>query len=233
MDSNDFYLTLFGQLNVHERLPHPGDEIFIIEKLDRKKKAIRFSRQPLDKKTGERREKQYYSFKDFGQYWDILNTQWGKTISTESLKHDFPDVFSNKKKGYNCMSIFMFMVLQFVGLITKIGGSGTPESPYMIKLPSDPDKALAEVLLGRQYNHSMMRLGDDYAMVAGEAKDILILVLPLADNESVEQVEAELDRFDLVVEYESAYKEHRTLDTRTIKQGANNPLNPEGKAPSV
>lgn len=94
------------------------------------------------------------------------------------------------------------------------------------QLVADLDKALAAVLLGRQYNHSITRLGDDYAMVAGEAKDILALVLPLADGESLEEVEAELNRFDLAVEYESAYKESRTLDTRTSEQGANNPLNP-------
>lgn len=92
------------------------------------------------------------------------------------------------------------------------------------QLVVDPDRALASVLSGRRYNHSITQLGDDYAMIAGEARDILILVLPLAEGEALEQVEAELNRFDLVVEYESAYEESRTLDTRTDNQGANIPI---------
>ena len=86
------------------------------------------------------------------------------------------------------------------------------------RLVNDPDKALAEVLPGLRYDHSITRLGDEYVMVAGEARDILILALPVSDGETLEKINSNLERFDLVVEYESAYKESRTLDTRLKKQ---------------
>lgn len=81
----------------------------------------------------------------------------------------------------------------------------------------DADQALATVLQGRQYNHTITTLGSDYAMTAGEEKDILVLDLPLAQGETLEQVEAMIDRFDLVIEYVSAYNKPGKLDTRKIK----------------
>ncbi|MBL4713617.1 MAG: hypothetical protein JKY64_03695 [Alcanivorax sp.] len=86
------------------------------------------------------------------------------------------------------------------------------------QLVTDLDKALGEALSGLQYNHSITRLGDEYAMVAGEAKDILVLALPRSNGEAFVQIDATLSRFDLVVEYESAYKESRVLDTRIYKK---------------
>lgn len=94
------------------------------------------------------------------------------------------------------------------------------------QLVTDPDQALATVLPARQYNHSVTRLGNDYAMAAGEAKDILILALPLGEGDTLKQIEEKLNRFDLVIEYESAYKEPGRLDTRTEKQSANKALKP-------
>ena len=62
MDYKDFSLILFAQVVQHETLEYPGEDTYIIEKLDRKKQTIRFSRQPLDPKTNERRQKQYFLF---------------------------------------------------------------------------------------------------------------------------------------------------------------------------
>lgn len=91
---------------------------------------------------------------------------------------------------------------------------------------TDPDEALSTVLAGRKYNLHVTTLGDDYAMSAGEEKDLLILVLPLKGGETLEQVEEQIDRFDLVVKYNSAYKELGTLDTRIDRQSANKALKP-------
>lgn len=78
------------------------------------------------------------------------------------------------------------------------------------------DEALAEVLEDKKYNHSITRLGEGYAMSAGEAKDILILEVPLGPDGSLDEIEKRLDRFDVVVDYQSAYKKQATLDTRNI-----------------
>lgn len=84
---------------------------------------------------------------------------------------------------------------------------------------SDVDQALVTVLPGRQYSHTVTMLGNDYAMPAGEVCDLLVLVLPLASGETLEPIEEQLNRFDLVVEYVCAYEKPRTLDTR--EEGSN------------
>jgi hypothetical protein len=142
MDANDFYLTLFAQIVNHEKLPHPGSEIFVIEALDRKTKAIRFSRQPWDPKNQAHKTKQYFQFKELDRYWNALAPFWGKSVTTESLKQDCPDVFSSKKKGYNCMAIFLFMLLQKIGMVKEITGKGLPGEPFAVELPADPEAAL-------------------------------------------------------------------------------------------
>lgn len=82
------------------------------------------------------------------------------------------------------------------------------------ELVTDPDKALFAVLHNRNYNYSITTLGEDYAMPAGDSKDILIIVFPLKQIDCFEIIEKELNRFDLVIEYESTYKESARLDTR-------------------
>ena len=85
----------------------------------------------------------------------------------------------------------------------------------------DVDEALAEVLEDKKYNHSITRLGEGYAMPAGEAKDVLILEMRLGPDDSLDEIEKRLDRFDVVVDYQSAYKKRATLDTRNIGESAN------------
>jgi hypothetical protein len=148
MEANDFYLTLFAQLVNHEKLPYPGKEIFVIENLDRKAKSIRFSRQPWDSKSESNKEKQYFQFKELDKYWNALTPFWGKSISTESLKTECPEVFSAKKKGYNCMAIFLFLILQKIGLVKEISGKGLPADPFSIELPQDPEATLNTVAAG-------------------------------------------------------------------------------------
>lgn len=80
----------------------------------------------------------------------------------------------------------------------------------------DVDEALAEVLKDKKYNHSITRLGEGYAMPAGETKDVLILEMPLGPYESLDDTEERLNRFDVVVDYQSAYKKRATLDTRKL-----------------
>lgn len=85
----------------------------------------------------------------------------------------------------------------------------------------DADEALAGVLKDKKYNHSITRLGEGYAMPAGETKDVLVLEVPLGPDESLDEIEERLDRFDVVVDYRSAYKKTATLDTRKLGGSAN------------
>jgi len=52
---------------------------------------------------------------------------------------------------------------------------------------------------------------------AGESKSLLTLAVALNDGETVDQLEKQLSRLDLRVNYESAYEETYQLDTREGK----------------
>ncbi|OOE63666.1 hypothetical protein BZG19_16010 [Salinivibrio kushneri] len=79
------------------------------------------------------------------------------------------------------------------------------------------DGALQKALGQRQSNSTVATLGDDYAMPAGEKREILILAISLSDGEDLSGIEETLKRFDLIVEYQSVYGERAKLDTRTEK----------------
>lgn len=76
------------------------------------------------------------------------------------------------------------------------------------------DIALSGLLAGQKFDHKVTTLSSDYAMSPGEEKDLLAIVIQLDENVQLEQIERQLNRLDLVVEYESAYKEPLELDTR-------------------
>jgi len=86
----------------------------------------------------------------------------------------------------------------------------------------DMDKALREVLGDRKLDSTVARFATDYAMSAGEKRDILILAFPLDEGEDLEQIEEKLDRFDLIIKYASVYGQKAQLDTRTEKSNFNN-----------
>ena len=70
------------------------------------------------------------------------------------------------------------------------------------------------MLSKRQYHQQITLLTDDYALSAGESKSLLTIAVVLNDGESLDQIEKELGRLDLRVDYESAYQEFYRLDTR-------------------
>jgi len=80
---------------------------------------------------------------------------------------------------------------------------------------SDTEKALKEVLADKDLNSTVATLGPDYAMLAGEKKNILILSFELETDDDLTKIEEKLGRFDLKIEYQSVYGEKATLDTRT------------------
>jgi hypothetical protein len=57
-------------------------------------------------------------------------------------------------------------------------------------------------------------LTTEYALSVGESKSLLTVAVALHDGENLDQLEKELSRLDLRVDYESAYKESYRLDTR-------------------
>lgn len=94
------------------------------------------------------------------------------------------------------------------------------------KQVTDLDAALEEVLKGRSYDHTITTLGNDYAMSAGEVRDLLVVRLPLREGEGLEDVEKQLTRFDLVIDYASIYRKMKPIDTRKNRA----PLSPRNSA---
>lgn len=79
---------------------------------------------------------------------------------------------------------------------------------------ADPEGALRDALGELSYNHTITTLGDDYAMPAGEVRDLLVVTFPLREGETLQTVAQKLDRLDLIVQYASAYRKKGVLDTR-------------------
>ena len=79
---------------------------------------------------------------------------------------------------------------------------------------TDVKEAVNKILSTRQYHQQITLLTDDYALSAGESKSLLTIAVALQDGDSLDQIEKELSRLDLRVDYESAYKESYRLDTR-------------------
>lgn len=79
---------------------------------------------------------------------------------------------------------------------------------------TDVKEAVNKILSARQYHQQITSLTDDYALSAGELKSLLTIAVALQDGDSLDQIEKELSRLDLRVDYESAYKESYRLDTR-------------------
>jgi hypothetical protein len=79
---------------------------------------------------------------------------------------------------------------------------------------TDVKETVNKMLSTRQYHQQITLLTDDYALSAGESKSLLTIAVVLNDGESLDQIENELGRLDLRVDYESAYKESYRLDTR-------------------
>lgn len=79
---------------------------------------------------------------------------------------------------------------------------------------TDVESAVKKILPARQYHHQITMLTTEYALSAGESKSLLTIAITLHDGENLDRLEKELNRLDLRVDYESAYKESYRLDTR-------------------
>lgn len=79
---------------------------------------------------------------------------------------------------------------------------------------SDPEAAITEVLGDLARNSYWAVLANDYAMAPNEAKVILEVSFSADTEDAVLQVERELNRLDLVVEYSSAYESMPVFDSR-------------------
>jgi hypothetical protein len=82
---------------------------------------------------------------------------------------------------------------------------------------TDVGAAVKEIMPTRHYHQQITTLTTDYALSAGESKSLLTLAVALDDGETVDQLEQQLSRLDLRVNYESAYEETYQLDTREGK----------------
>ena len=78
----------------------------------------------------------------------------------------------------------------------------------------DAEAVIKQMLGERQYTYRLTTLGNDYAMSTNESKDILLVQFSLNKESDFEEVERQLNRFDLVVNYDSMYGKHFIYDSR-------------------
>lgn len=85
---------------------------------------------------------------------------------------------------------------------------------YLAGQPHEAKAAVASVLKGLQVNTSITTLGDDYAMPAGETRNLLSVSFPCKSEEELEAVAEKLNILDLELHYSSAYGKKFVYDSR-------------------
>ena len=76
------------------------------------------------------------------------------------------------------------------------------------------------------YQHTIAALGKDYAMPANEKRVIISIKFPIKSKETEKEFEELLDKFDLIVEYESFYGKKFLFDSRGQEKGFTTPSKP-------
>lgn len=89
-----------------------------------------------------------------------------------------------------------------------------------IKHSKDVEPILKKVL-GRNYiNQSFTKLGNNYSMPAKEKVNIFEISFSIKDEDEdeINEIEAKLSRFDLVIEYESIYGEKMSYSSKSDRE---------------
>ncbi|GHF97267.1 hypothetical protein GCM10017161_26770 [Thalassotalea marina] len=84
---------------------------------------------------------------------------------------------------------------------------------YLDNKPCDYDAAIKHVTKGTKCKWFRSTLGDDYAMRAGEIKDLIIIDFPCDSPNVLKEMKERLNRLDVKVEYFCAYKKAKHFDT--------------------
>lgn len=59
----------------------------------------------------------------------------GSEVTTRLLKDYSPSVFDSASGGHNCHCTFLFLVLQKMGIVERINGSGRRGAPFGVTIP--------------------------------------------------------------------------------------------------
>lgn len=87
------------------------------------------------------------------------------------------------------------------------------EKEIEVKNSDDFDPYIKKILEKLEYKHSFTNLGKDYAMKAGEERDILVIKTPVTDKNEINEYLKPIERFDLKITFESMYGEKDEYDS--------------------
>jgi hypothetical protein len=76
----------------------------------------------------------YVSFQDL---FEVLNHFIGEVVTSSDLMDYKPSIFDPKarKPGHSCNCTFFFMLLERIGIVSKIGGRGVKGDPFFVNIP--------------------------------------------------------------------------------------------------
>lgn len=88
------------------------------------------------------------------------------------------------------------------------------QEAFDVKDEDDFELQLNKVLESNEYKMDFSRLGEKYAMKAGEERDIVTIQTPITDKEIIKKWLKALERLDLEINFESMYGDKNSYDSR-------------------
>lgn len=55
-------------------------------------------------------------------------------VTSSDLKVYAPTVFESKQSGHSCNCTFLFLILQHLGIVDRISGTGVKNSPFFVEI---------------------------------------------------------------------------------------------------
>jgi len=71
---------------------------------------------------------------DIQELWDVYTHFSGQSISCIDLKNYKPHIYDSNQGGHSCHCTTLFLIFQYIGIITSINGSGVRNNPFWIQL---------------------------------------------------------------------------------------------------
>jgi hypothetical protein len=120
MDFKEFILSVKTKMPVGTTLQNPGGGTSTV------------SGYGGDRVCYERGHSKFYV--ELAELWKAIEHFEGQLVTTVALKEYKPSIFDSSQNGHHCNCTFMFLLLQEIGAVHKIQGTGRIGNPFGVQL---------------------------------------------------------------------------------------------------
>lgn len=133
MDFDTFKKKVKDKIPVNKELDNPGGGTSII---------MSYSDNRISYKR--RNSTFYVSLHDL---FDSYSNFTGQKVTSNDLRSYAPSVYDREAhpSGHGCNCTFLFMVLEYIGIVDKTHGKGVKGNPFFVNIPNEAKDARDEV----------------------------------------------------------------------------------------